>query len=223
LDGIDLRDLGEFEKVKDRLIVRPLNYQANISALRNHTYRRMGDVALVIYAVLANGASGLITTKIDRETIAEWNQPESDIFDLALDNGARMFRPYLVPMDAIIAGTAQEEYPAENKFFMEPGFKLDESRMGAYNLFLENNVNAATAAFYKGALKKLSDILDDDLYVVLASVSYAVVHPKSRCTLRELRQAAKNEKHNPYADPREFLSDRVYLYSREDDIFGAAQ
>jgi hypothetical protein len=126
-------------------------------------------------------------------------------------------------MDAIIAGIAQEEYPAENKFFMEHGFKLEESRIGAYNLFLENNINAATAAFYKGALKRLSEILDDDLYVVLASVSCAVVHVKSRFTLRGLRQTAKDERRNPYADPREFLSDRVYLYSRKDDTFDVAQ
>jgi hypothetical protein len=223
MDEIDFRDLSEFEKVKDRLIVRPLNYQANISTLCNHMYRRVGDVALVIYAVLVNGASGLATTKIDRKTIAEWNLSESDLFDLALDNAAKMFKPYLVPMDVIINGIAPEDYPAENKFFMEPGFKLEESRSGSYNLFAENNINAATVAFYKGALKRLSDILDDDLYVVLASMSHAVVHPQSLFALRGLRQTAKNEKRNPYADPAEFLSDRVYLYSRKDDSFDVAQ
>jgi hypothetical protein len=222
-DKIDFGDLSQFEKVKDSLIVRPLNYQANISVLRDHMYRRVGDVALVIYAVLDNSESRLTTTKIDRKTIAAWNLPEPDLFDLALANTAKMFRPYLVPMEALIAGTTPKGYPAENKFFMDSGFKLAESRAGVYNLFVENSANAATAAFYKGALKKLSDILDDDLYIVLASMSYAVVHLKSRFALRGLRQTAKDEKHNPYADPAEFLSDRVYLYSRKDDNFDVAQ
>jgi hypothetical protein len=216
-------DLCDFDNIKDSIIVRPLNYQANISALRNYMYRRTGDVALVIYAVLDCDENGLTTTKMDCKIISEWNMPEADIFDLALDNTACLFRPYVVPLDVLVAGTMPEDYPAEKKYFMEPGFQLEESRRGAYNLFLENNRNAATAVFCKGTLRRLSALINDDLYIILASMSYATVHPQSRFSLRGLRQTAKDEKHNPYADPAEFLSDRVYLYSRKDDSFDVAQ
>jgi hypothetical protein len=83
-------------------------------------------------------------------------------------------------------------------------------------LFANNSVNNASIVFYNGVLQKLAEILNDDLYLVIASMSYAVLHTKKSISLERLRKMARNERNNPYADPDEFLSDGVYLYSATD-------
>ena len=142
---------------------------------------------------------------------------EKEVFDWAIKNTQNLFTPYVVPMDVIQTGISPYDYPDEHKYFMRPDFILEKSCTGSYHFFLEGNINAATAVFYQGVLKKFSEIVNDDLYIVIASMSFVVIHERKSISLGDLKKRALREKTNPYANPAEFLSDGVYHYSRRDD------
>jgi len=217
LQDFDPYDLMDFEKVKNRLIVRPLNFKSNQELLKDFVYRRYNDIALVIYAVIKHEGGDLMSSKVAKEVIETWNLSENELFDWAIANAASLYKPCVIPMDAFMRGETPESYAPQHKFFMEPGFVLEKDRMNTYNLFLDGNINAATAVFYKGALKQLAAALGDDLYLVIASMSFVVVHPKRSIPLNQVKRFAKEEKRNPYANPAEFLSDGVYFYNRRED------
>jgi hypothetical protein len=214
---IDLTKINEFETVRDVLIIRPLNYRRNQKMLKDFMFRRVGDIALVIYMLVSNENNMMATAKIARKSIESWNLPTDYIFDWGLENTARLFKPCILPAEAIIRGKLPKDYPAAKKYFMEPNFKLGKSLLGSYTLIVENSLNNATAVFYKGALKRLSELLNDDLYIVIASFDHAIVHKQSSISLDKIQYMAKKEKNNPYAKPEDFLSDNVYTYSRKDD------
>lgn len=209
--------LTDFEKSKDRIIIRPIHYKSNEKLLKDYIYRRYNDIALVIYVVIKQKGSDLSTVKISKGIAGHWNMSEAEIFDWAIANTEARYKACILPMEAAMSGKTLETYPAKHKYLMDHGFVLEKSELGTYNLFLEGNVNAATAVFYNGALKKLASHIGDDLYLVIASMSFVVIHEKRSISLNRVRKFAKQEKSNPYANPSEFLSDGVYFYNRKED------
>lgn len=57
-----MNQFGNYEAIKDHLIIRPLNYDNNSKALAKGIYRRIGDMALVLYISL--GTIGQGTSKL---------------------------------------------------------------------------------------------------------------------------------------------------------------
>ena len=213
----DFNSMNEFEKAKNKLILRPINYQRNKIMLEDYMYQLYGDVAIVVYMLVKNDSTGMATTKINKKTIEKWNLPETFVFDWAADNTVKLHKPYIIPMDEVISGTNINNYPAYRKFFTEPTFKLKKARMGAYLLGMDKNINSATLVFLPKIVKKLAETLDDDIYFVVPSMSYAVAHVKRSIPLERLKRITKDEKNNPYADPNEYLTDSLYYYSLLDD------
>ena len=66
-------------------------------------------------------------------------------------------------------------------------------------------------------MKRLSEVLNDGFYLVVASMSYVVVHVEKSTTLEQVKETAKRERNNPYAREEEFLTDGIYYYSREEE------
>jgi hypothetical protein len=212
----DILSMSDFDTSWNKIIFRPLNYDRNRKILKRHMFKVVGDIALVIYMLLRNNGDMMATAKVEKNTIKKWNLPENYVFEWAMRNTAAMFRPYFIPMEFLMSNNDYTAYPDVHKYFMEPSFELQPSRLGAYALFADNNVNNASIVFYNGVLHRLAEILKDDLYFMIGSMSYAVLHTKKSISLEKLRMMARKERHNPYADPDEFLSDGVYLYSAAD-------
>ena len=89
--SLSFREIGDvidqYEMVKDRLILRPLNYTDNKYVLKKIAYRQVGDMALVLYLVVADTEEfGLNTTKVPREVMELWGKTEEEVFENALIN-----------------------------------------------------------------------------------------------------------------------------------------
>lgn len=77
--SLSFREIGDvidqYEMVKDRLILRSLNYTDNKYVLKKIAYRQVGDMALVLYLVVADTEEfGLNTTKVPREVMELWGK-----------------------------------------------------------------------------------------------------------------------------------------------------
>ncbi|MCL1995209.1 MAG: DUF5688 family protein [Defluviitaleaceae bacterium] len=216
----DLEKIKNFEAIKDRVIVRPINYEANKELLKKHMYRVEGEIALVIYTTIKTDAdSGVfMTAKILKENVEEWGMTEKEVFDWAIQNTLNKYKPFIVPMSEIDLDRKISDFPAKNKYFMDKGFKLKKSLNDVYLLQLEINPNASTAMFLEGVPKKLAEILDDDLYFVLTSTNFSVVHTKSKHKLKDVLTMIENDIERTHDDRENFLSEGVYYYDRKRDI-----
>ena len=218
LSKIDFKKMSHFDEIKEKIIVRPIRYASNKKTLDNYMYRREGDIALVIYMIMNIDDAGLSTAKIAKNIIKGWNLSEKYIFDWALQNTYRLFPPYIVSSESVMfSGVAPEDQPAQSKYFMNFNFVLNKSNLGAYHLFVNGSINHASAVFYPGVLKRLSQLLNDDLYLVISSVDFVVIHVKSAFPLARIKMLAQADKGRPYVDDKTFLTERVYYYSRAKD------
>lgn len=218
---VDLNDFDQFDKIKDTLIIRPINYGRNRKLLENHLFTQVGDIALVLYNVMKSGSGIVATTKVPKKTALKWHPDADYLLKYALENTARMYPPYILPLERTLGGQkAIAKMPRRNKFFMNPliKFQLLPSSMWTYFLSIEGGINGAIAAFYPGALERLAEIMDEDLYLSFTSVREAMVHKASEITADVIKEGARSNAENPYLDGEdEFLSQSAYMFSRDDN------
>ena len=100
-EALNLRASGDYAKIKDHLILRPLNYELHELELFDCVYRQINDFVLALYQFIdlkeepqANGKmTHLTSSKIKRSELKKWGISEKDVLDEALQNTARLFPP----------------------------------------------------------------------------------------------------------------------------------
>ena len=217
MSKVNASDLTDFETAKSSLFVRLLRYETNKSALVGNVHKIFEDMAIVAYMLVNKDESGISSYKINVEIVEKWNLSEEFVLDFAVENTAKLFRPYMIPIEMYkINKETVHTIPDENRFFMEPDFKLNLSLSGVYSLFQDDGLNDATIIFYKDAMKRIAEILNDDLYVIAPQIDYAVVHAKKKLPAKQLKKIFKRIKSN--ASGKEgMLSELIFCYKRDED------
>ncbi len=80
-------------------------------------------------------------------------------------------------------------------------------------------IYGAAAILYKDLMQSLADELNCDLYVVPSSVHEMIVIPAEDKELYEMLSSLVKEVNTQFVDPDEILSDRVFIYMREENRF----
>ena len=94
LEWLHLEEDG-YELCKDRLIIRPINYDRNKYELENCIYWRYGDIALTLYGVVSDEDEDYVTMKINRGLIEEWEVSDDLLMTNALHNTFQTMPPRL--------------------------------------------------------------------------------------------------------------------------------
>ena len=218
LGDVDLNELNKFETGKKSLFFRLLNYEQNKKMLEGHVYKVIGDLALVLYMLTAVGNGGMASYKVPASIVEEWNLSPEYVLDLAIENAAKLFRPYIVPIEAFnFSKETAHTIPDKHRYFMDDDFELEKPGTGAFSFFQDEGLNDATVVFYKGTLHRMATILDDDLYIIMPETDYAVIHAKRRFPIKQLRKIFRRINADPQRYKSGMLSEKIFIYTRADD------
>lgn len=211
-----LNQFGDYEAIKEHLIIRPLNYDNNAKTLVKAIYRRVGDMALVLYISLGNidqgSVNNIVSAMVPRDTFQVWNMDENEVFNRALENTMRLQPPVFCCITGGLGGQFQQKHAP----FMDDksvSFSFDNPMAPA--LTTEQEINGAVAAFYPGVLERLHQIIGGDFYLVFTSISDVHIHPiNGRFKVSSMRKslADMNRDMNKQGD---LLSQQIYRYSGE--------
>ena len=203
--------MQNYEAIKDRLILRPLNYDNNEKVLKTAICRRVGDIALVLYVSLEGfkdgGANNVLSTMVKRELFLLWGQEnEEEVLELALRNTMRLQPP-------VFCATAFPQMKAQHIPFMGLEMvKINFDSPMAPVLSTTQEINGAIAAFYPGVLKRIYQIIGEDFYLVFTSIYDIHIHPVSgKVKVRTMRDSlfGMNRDIN---SREELLSRKLYRY-----------
>lgn len=220
-ESMVLIDCGDYEKIKNELILRPLNYHYAQNDLKDVPYIRIGDIALVLYAVIAHAGNDYFTAKMHRSQMEKWKRPEDEVLGAALDNTSHLY-------PARLYSAAEYILPWNNKKHDDGDFmngardlKIKKGVLG-YILTTTMEINGAIAMFYPGVAQKIAECLGEDFYISFTSIHEAQVHSASvippdvvRSSLRDTNRFFKQKE--------ELLTNQVYCYSLERKSFGVIQ
>ena len=204
---------SRYEDVKDRLLVRLMNYQTVKADLKHTIYRRFGDTVLVLYGASKSDPTMCTVMKVPDHMPRQWGVEEQAIFDEALKNTYCMFPPRLYDnMYKAFHGSV------EDGRFVEPGTEdLQIDREVVTFLGTYPNNNGAIAIFYPGVRERIAKILGSSYYLAFLDVHLALLETEKvpGCSPKSLRGLLKSLARQ--TAPMDMVSTSVYYYDAEKD------
>lgn len=202
--------MKSYDKIKDKLIVRPLNYTKNEYNLKNAVYKVVGDIALVLYVRLKDTGKNLISCKMDKTLFSMWCVDEEEVFEIAMKNTNDMAMPrlYFNQNDAVAAPYYRGE-------FMSRGSKITRIRKNQVPILTTTRqLNGAIALFYPGVKEKISEMIGGSYYIVFTSIHDARIHAVGSISPRRILNSLKEV--NRMFKPEEILSRKVFCYDAKE-------
>lgn len=196
------------------LLLRPVYYPNLCEDADSVIFRRFGDIALVIYRLVQRDAENLITVKLQREMVKNWNMADEVLLTNALLNTYTLMPPRLY-----YGGDIRSHYddyygvfmPGEKGISIQVHPKNEKERFQGYLLTTNYGRYGAVALFYPGVKERLAELLGGDYYVGFTSIHGVAIHPVGHKVLHRLKDSVYRS--NIVPGSREMLSPQVYCYS----------
>ena len=215
----EAKKIWDYETAKDSLFIRLLNYDDNSEELKDAIYKRIGDIAQVLYMKVSERDGNVMSTKILKSVLEKW-QANSDllsedyIFEEALKNTERMSPPRIYRWEQMIF---DPEYEGEE--FMSPGTESAISKDFIGNcLSIPEKTNGAVAIFYPGVAERFANVLNSDLYLVFTSIHEVMVHRTNGVNAGDLSTILQDTL-KEVTPKRDSLTKKIYKYKKDTHKF----
>lgn len=218
MDWLHLEN-GGYELCKNRLIIRPINYDRNKYELENCVYWRFGDIALTLYGVISDDDDDYVTMKITRALIEEWGIKDEMLLNNALRNTFITMPPRLYYCTDLKRKHARcegifmsgETVDESQLFQIHPENQLEGSL--GYRLSTTRGLNGAVALFYPGVQERLAELMGGDYLAGFTSIHEAIIHPAGLQNHENMRESIHDI--NEVFPRDEMLSSKVFRYYAE--------
>ena len=195
-DSFDVKWFCDFNQIRKNLVYRLVNYEANQELLSMVPHTRFLDLAKIYYADCQIGeTSGSIL--IYHTHVKEWKITEDELMAAAEENTPRLYPAKLQPLSSALK--------TENDTVTVPMFVLSNT----------GNQNGAAAVCYKDVLESFSQKTEDDLVILPSSVHETILLPLQKSNNMDSLREMVCDINRTVLDRSEFLSDNVYIYSRQ--------
>ena len=178
-----IKHIANYEKMCDWLVVRPVNYVERKSALQKAIYKRVGDMALVIYILLYADQNNYNTCLCQKEIVENWDVSEEELWEVAMRNTMMDALPriYYRSYDTVNPPYTKGAFMAAGT---EENFRIgkDDNPM----VTTVRGINGAIAMFYPGVQEELAELTGGDYYVAFSSVDGAMIHSVDGIQPRDL-------------------------------------
>ncbi|MBE5940697.1 MAG: hypothetical protein E7266_09925 [Lachnospiraceae bacterium] len=213
----DIDKFSNFDLVKDRIVYRLVGRKFNDKFLKDVTYVKYLDFAIIFYYMLDDTNSGNAIAVIHNSHLKMWGITKKELYTVAMANTPVLLPYKLSTMDQVI-----NEMLADSKVSWRPEELCDSdipynSKM--YVLTNQQKFYGAGCILYENVLSRLAQKLDKDLYILPSSVHEVIIIPV------EEEQSSKDELTKLVCEVNktevvrgEILSDHAYYYSRKIDL-----
>ncbi|MDO4292382.1 MAG: DUF5688 family protein [Eubacteriales bacterium] len=212
-----LSDCSEYGKVKDELILRPLNYRYSKDRLKDVPHLRVGDIALVLYAVIKRDGANYFTAKMHRSQMENWTVQEREVLQRALVNTSFLYPPRLYSIEDLLSWDGKRH--EDGRFMSEDASCRIRRGLRGYILTNTLEINGAIALFYPGVAKKIAEGLGERFYIAFTSIHEAQIHSAGMISSDVVERSLRDTNRHCNA-PDEVLTNRVYCYDPEKKSFG---
>lgn len=215
---MDISKITDFDNVKDRIVPRIINADANKDLLADRPHTLMGDLAITYHIQLEGCRDATATVAITNSIAEQFGIKTDELHDIAVSNLSEVTKPQFINMAEMLAST------------IIPGFdsmSADEKREAMSEvlppnpsapMFIitnENKTHGASAVLDESVMAKVQEQLGD-VYILPSSIHELIVLPIDENTpsLSELEGLVQEVNQTQVAE-QDFLSDHVYQYDSD--------
>lgn len=213
---IDVEQIKDFDKIKDRLFFRLINYKKNKASLRNVPHIKYLDLSIIF--CLSFKGDGYMTVTINNNLMEIWEKTVKELYEQTKKNTPILFDESFKSINEVLLellkerlGDKQDELDKMEKLLAE------QEIIPLYVLTNKKRINGSAVILYDGVLKEISEELESDLIILPSSIHEVLVVAYNKdLSMSELKEmvCSINKSEVPIVD---ILSDNMYRYSRKDD------
>lgn len=210
-NSIDANFFMEYDKIKNRIAYKLINYEKNKELLEDIPYIRFMDLAIVFYCLISSDLLGNATILIHNSHIDMWEKTLEEVYQSAQMNSKMLLPVEVENIETIL----KRELGQELEEILES--EISDTQIPMYVISNETKVNGAACILYKDVLGDFANIMKSDLYVLPSSIHEIIVIPKStESNPHDLKQIVKETNDN-HVEKEEILSYSVYEYINKED------
>lgn len=217
---------SDFISIKDKLFCKLINYERNKDFLNNVPHVKWLDLAIIFCLLVKKDPEGIGSITIKNDLMERWGITLDILHTVALDNTPLLFESTVRPMNDVIRGLVLDQLPTSDTIddfddILSEILEQNNTNNSKHPMFVASNkagLNGASWLLQRNEIKQLSKSLHTNLYILPSSVHEVIIVPSNEVGISEndLYQMVCDVNATQVA-PNEFLSDNVYLYTREDD------
>ena len=209
-----LSTFADFYQARDNIYARVINADRNKEMLEDVPHEKILDLAVVCYYEM-HTERGNSTVQIDRRIIERWGITEEQLLAVAKANTARKQPVSLMKLTDMLRLLAAERHMAYMSEF-------DDADDPLYILTNMEKCFGAYVLFYPNVQRHVADVLGSSFYVLPSSIHETILLPVTEpYTPYELQDMVKTV-NRELVDPKEVLSNSVYLYDRRTHMMSIA-
>lgn len=201
--------ISDYNKIKDKIIYRLVNREANKKLLGNVPYIAWLDLAIVFCVLLEVTQHGTATMAVRNEHLDMWEVSREELYRKATENTVRLLPDDFASMGAVIEELTGTEF--DGAWTRETEYEKEDM----YVLSNRLRSHGAAAILYEGRLDGIGAYLKSNFYVLPSSIHEVIVIPERAAPGKGELSAMVAEINETQVEAEEVLSDRAYYYDRE--------
>lgn len=208
-------DLTNFEEVKNKIVLRLVNYEKNSEILKSCPHRKYLDLAVTFRYLASKDSMGVASSLISNTEFLLWNIDIEQLYHVALFNTMREF-PW--KMDSLAKVVAENIRSHADSNIPEDVLKeIEDMENGVSMYVLTNNqgVNGATCLLYDHVIHNFARVQECNVYVLPSSIHEVMLVPENTETKSDFLEELVVEANQSAVGLIDLLSDHIYYYDRE--------
>lgn len=204
-EDFDISIFKDFEKAKERIIIKLVNYSQNEELLREIPHQKFYDLAIIYVVAVCDFMSEYATILIHNQHLSLWGISSDDLYTLAMENTPKLLPYRFDKMEKVLEHLIDTPLPFATEIHM-------------FILTNHIKIHGSTCMVYPGLLKALAENLNDNLLIIPSSIHEVLIIPEKTIqdeyTLNDFKEMI-NEVNETQITDDEILSDHAYLYLKE--------
>lgn len=191
------------DQVKKNIFYRVVNYKKSKERLSDKPYLPFLDLAVTFHCLVQNNGSSISSFPVTESQLKLWGINAKELTEQAVINTPRLFPVKICALEEVL-----EEMTMGTAF------------TGVHSIYVITNtigINGAGCLLYKDEIKFLADKLEANLYILPSSIHEIIAVKDSGCLCTEELAGMVKEVNRTQVADKDYLSDSVYYYSREEN------
>ena len=200
----DVEFFTDFSRVCEHLSFKVVSLERNMQMLADVPYRQIEDLALIPVCNVSSDMIGNGCITIHNKHFQEWEISEEELWENVFENAYKAAPVKISTIAEHVGGIMGSPY--------------DDTLNNILVVSNENMRYGASAVFYPGVLKMISEKLNSDLVIIPSSVHETIVMPSYIADSNEYTLANMiREVNETVVSDEEILSDNAYYYDADDE------
>lgn len=204
-----------FENVKDKIICSLVSYKTGEKLFSDRPYIVIGNDIVVLFKIymgaIAN-SEAIGTIPITNKVSESWGMSAAELYELALKNTPHikpvsMYSMFEAMKSMALDGLADEITP-----------EMFNDGPEQYIVSTPTKINGAVALLFNDELRKISEKLNDNFYIIPSSIHELIVMPYSKTPASVGEMNAMVRAVNEEVDEADILTDHVFVYRKDKNM-----